>query len=98
MLLYRWVLQQEGVTSVIVGARLGKESTRRHLAENARVFQFELDAADLAAIRAVQVLFFWWLHVGGSETQREGGKREERERREKEREGEMEGGGGGGSG
>lgn len=51
----RWVLQQQGVTSVIVGARLGKETTRRHLDENAKVFSFELDGQDLEAIRAVQV-------------------------------------------
>lgn len=50
----RWVLQQHGVTSVVVGARLGKTSTRRHLEENTNVFAFELDLVDLHAIAAIQ--------------------------------------------
>ena len=35
--MHRWVLQQQGVTSVVVGARLGKASTQKHLRENAKV-------------------------------------------------------------
>ena len=40
--------------AVIVGARLGHPGWAAHIAENQGVFGFELDAADLAAIRAAQ--------------------------------------------
>ncbi len=46
----RWVLDQPGVTAVIVGARPGE---REHRADNLRVFAFALDDADRAAIAAV---------------------------------------------
>lgn len=41
----RWVLQQPAVAGVIIGARLGESE---HRADNLRVFDFELDAQDLA--------------------------------------------------
>lgn len=41
----RWVLEQPGVAAVIVGARLGQAE---HMADNARLFNFELDAGDHA--------------------------------------------------
>jgi aryl-alcohol dehydrogenase-like predicted oxidoreductase/enamine deaminase RidA (YjgF/YER057c/UK114 family) len=41
----RWVLDQPAVAAVIVGARLGE---REHRADNLRLFDFELDAADRA--------------------------------------------------
>ena len=44
----RWVLSRQGVAAAIVGA-----TSARHLAENLRLFSFELDDADLAAIRQV---------------------------------------------
>ena len=43
----RWVLEQQAVAAVIVGARLGE---REHRADNVRVFGFALDAADHAMI------------------------------------------------
>ena len=43
----RWVLQQSAVAAVIVGARLGE---RQHRGDNARLFAFELDTADLAML------------------------------------------------
>lgn len=46
----RYVLDQPAVAGVIVGARLG---TAQHIADNARVFGFALDAGDRAAIDAV---------------------------------------------
>ncbi len=46
----RWVLDRPAVAGVIVGARLG---VAEHIADNARVFGFALDADDLAAIDAV---------------------------------------------
>lgn len=49
----RWVLQQPGVGGVIVGARLG-HTMMSHVEENERVFSFELDEQDLAALKAVQ--------------------------------------------
>jgi aryl-alcohol dehydrogenase-like predicted oxidoreductase len=49
----RWVLQQPGVGGVIVGARLG-HTMMSHVEENQRVFIFELDEQDKAALRAVQ--------------------------------------------
>ncbi len=39
----RWVLEQEAVAGVIVGARLGE---REHRADNLKVFDFALDAED----------------------------------------------------
>ena len=39
----RWVLEQTGVAGVIIGARLGE---RDHMADNARLFSFALDAED----------------------------------------------------
>lgn len=50
----RWVLQQQAVGAVIVGARLGHAGWSDHIDENRRVFEFELDANDLSAIAAVQ--------------------------------------------
>ena len=46
----RYVLDRPAVAGVIVGARLG---VAEHIADNARVFGFALDADDLAAIDAV---------------------------------------------
>ncbi len=46
----RHVLDQPGVAGVIVGARLG---VAQHIADNARVFDFALDADDRAAIASV---------------------------------------------
>ena len=43
----RWVLQQQAVAAVIVGARLGE---REHRDDNLRLFSFALDAEDLAAL------------------------------------------------
>jgi len=40
----RWVLQQAGVAGVIIGARLGENM---HAADNARLFSYHLDTADL---------------------------------------------------
>lgn len=45
----RWVLDQPAVGAVIVGARLGE---REHRADNLRVFDFTLDAQDLALLQA----------------------------------------------
>ncbi len=45
----RWVLQQPAVAAVIIGARLGESE---HRADNAKLFTFALDAADLSAIDA----------------------------------------------
>ena len=47
----RWVLQQPAVGAVILGVRLG---LRDHAADNARLFAFELDADDMAAIAEAQ--------------------------------------------
>ncbi len=46
----RYVLDSPAVAGVIVGARLG---IAQHLADNARVFGFVLDAGDLASIETV---------------------------------------------
>jgi aryl-alcohol dehydrogenase-like predicted oxidoreductase len=46
----RYVLDRPAVAGVIIGARLG---VAQHIADNARVFGFELEADDLAAIEAV---------------------------------------------
>ena len=46
----RYVLDQPAVAGVIVGARLG---IAQHIADNARVFEFALDADDRAAIETV---------------------------------------------
>jgi diketogulonate reductase-like aldo/keto reductase/enamine deaminase RidA (YjgF/YER057c/UK114 family) len=43
----RWVLEHPAVAGVIIGARLGE---REHRADNLRLFDFALDAADKAAI------------------------------------------------
>jgi len=43
----RWVLQQPAVAAAIVGARLGES---QHRDDNLRVFDFELDADDLARL------------------------------------------------
>jgi aryl-alcohol dehydrogenase-like predicted oxidoreductase/enamine deaminase RidA (YjgF/YER057c/UK114 family) len=45
----RWVLEQEAVGAVIVGARLGE---REHRADNLRAFAFALDAEDRARLDA----------------------------------------------
>ena len=46
----RYILDRPAVAGVIVGARLG---VSEHIADNARVFGFELDQEDLANIEAV---------------------------------------------
>lgn len=46
----RYVLDQPAVAGVIVGARLG---ISEHLDDNAKVFEFALDAADIQAIDAI---------------------------------------------
>ncbi len=46
----RYILDQPAVAGVIVGTRLG---VAEHRADNARVFNFTLDAADVQAIKAV---------------------------------------------
>ena len=46
----RYVLEQPQVAGVIVGARLG---ISEHLDENARVFDFNLDAEDYDKIEAI---------------------------------------------
>jgi aryl-alcohol dehydrogenase-like predicted oxidoreductase len=46
----RYILDRPAVAGVIVGARLG---VAQHIADNARVFGFELDAADHAMIEPV---------------------------------------------
>ena len=46
----RYILDQPAVAGVIVGVRLG---VAEHRADNARVFDFALDAADIQAIEAV---------------------------------------------
>lgn len=43
----RWVLQQPAVAGVLIGARLGESE---HRADNLRVFDFRLDAEDLALL------------------------------------------------
>ncbi|WP_424969225.1 aldo/keto reductase [Dinoroseobacter sp. S76] len=45
----RWVLEQPHVAGVIIGARLGE---RAHIADNARLFDFTLSAADHAVLEA----------------------------------------------
>ena len=47
----RWVLDQDGVGAVIVGARLGE---REHRGDNLAVFGFALDAADRARLAEAQ--------------------------------------------
>src|SRR5947199_6777470 len=46
----RYILERPAVAGVIVGARLG---VAQHIADNARVFEFALDADDQAMIEAV---------------------------------------------
>jgi len=46
----RYILDRPAVAGVIVGARLG---IAQHVADNARVFGFEFDAGDRAAIEAI---------------------------------------------
>ena len=46
----RYVLDRPAVAGVIIGARL---SIAEHLADNARIFEFALEADDLAAIEPV---------------------------------------------
>ena len=46
----RYVLEQSAVAGVIIGARLG---VAEHITENARVFSFQLDAADRQSIESV---------------------------------------------
>lgn len=46
----RWVLQHEYVGAVIIGARMG---ISEHIEDNAKVFSFDLDQADLASIDEV---------------------------------------------
>jgi aryl-alcohol dehydrogenase-like predicted oxidoreductase/enamine deaminase RidA (YjgF/YER057c/UK114 family) len=47
----RWVLDQPGVTGIIVGARLAKSA---HIADTARIFSFALDDADHELLRTAQ--------------------------------------------
>ena len=44
----RWVLEQRAVAGVIIGARIGEGE---HRADNARLFEFALDAEDRALLR-----------------------------------------------
>ena len=46
----RYILDRPAVAGVIVGASLG---VAEHIADNARVFDIQLDADDLATIEAV---------------------------------------------
>ena len=46
----RYILDRPAVAGVIIGARLGVTD---HLADNARAFDCELDAGDVAAVEAV---------------------------------------------
>ncbi|MCY3691946.1 MAG: aldo/keto reductase, partial [Chloroflexi bacterium] len=46
----RYILEQNTVAGVIIGARLG---VAEHIAENARIFSFQLDADDYRAIDEV---------------------------------------------
>lgn len=50
----RFILEQEAVAGVIVGARLGQSA---HIADTLKVFDFSLDETDKAAIRTVQQTF-----------------------------------------
>lgn len=43
----RWVLENDACAGVIIGARLGQA---QHMADNAKLFQFELDAEDHALL------------------------------------------------
>ena len=45
----RWVLEQEAVGAIVVGARLGRSD---HLEDNLRLFSFALDAEDHACLAA----------------------------------------------
>ena len=49
----RYILDRPAVAGVIVGARLGVTG---HIADNARVFDIQLDADDLEDIEAVLAL------------------------------------------
>ncbi len=49
----RWVLEQEAVAAVIIGARLGE---REHRDDNVALFRFALDNADRARLAAAQAL------------------------------------------
>ena len=49
----RWVLQQQGVGGVIVGARLGLTMSS-HIEENKRTFSFDLDEEDLSSLSRIQ--------------------------------------------
>jgi enamine deaminase RidA (YjgF/YER057c/UK114 family) len=49
----RWVLDQPAVAAVIVGARLGESE---HRADNSKIFDFALDAADRARLEAAFAL------------------------------------------
>jgi len=49
----RWVLEQEAVGAVIIGARLGE---REHRGDNLALFGFALDAADTAGLAEAQLL------------------------------------------
>ena len=44
----RYILQQEGVAAAIVGVR-----NSRHVADNARLFEFELTPSEMAEIRSL---------------------------------------------
>ncbi|MBL8151251.1 MAG: aldo/keto reductase [Blastocatellia bacterium] len=47
----KYILQRPEVTAVIVGARLG---IRQHIADNSRIFRFQLDDEEIAKIEAIQ--------------------------------------------
>ena len=50
----RWVLEHEAVAAILIGTRLGLSE---HLNDNLKVFGFELDAEDHAAIAGVREAF-----------------------------------------
>lgn len=47
----KWIMDQPAVGGVIIGARLGQSA---HIADNQKLFSFELDEADRKSIRDVQ--------------------------------------------
>lgn len=48
----RWVLQQDAVAAVVLGQRAGHPDGRSHVADNMRVFTFELNQMDYTHIKA----------------------------------------------
>ncbi|RIW17472.1 aldo/keto reductase [Algoriphagus lacus] len=47
----KWIMDQPAVGGVIIGARLGQSA---HIADNQKLFSFELDESDREAIRKIQ--------------------------------------------